>query len=86
MTYGIALMVCNTSFGWAVVPEVKYSSMGSVAFVAASGRRFQLPDTRPDMRSNRDGPIHDDSRILAGQLRDLPVKAALVITWRACPG
>jgi hypothetical protein len=29
--------VCSTSFGWAVVPEVKYSSSGSVARVMPSG-------------------------------------------------
>ena len=34
--------MCCTSLGWAVVPEVKYSSSGSLARVGPSGANWLL--------------------------------------------
>jgi len=34
--------VCSTSFGFDVVPDVKYSSIGSFACVTASGSKAAL--------------------------------------------
>ena len=79
--------MCSTSFGFAVVPEVKYSSSGSEAAVGPSGANVGRAPTgvgvaQPAVDRLADG----DPRVVARHVVELARRArALTTTCRASP-